>query len=68
MLDCVAPLCDYVLLMLISPGYASSPGEGIIPYAIEKIRKTRKYLEQDKSESKDYCRWKGCTRYYSRYD
>ena len=52
MLDCVAPLCDYVLLMLISPGYASSPGEGIIPYAIEKIRKTRKYLDKINPKAK----------------
>lgn len=45
-LDCVVSQCDYILLMLISPGYAGNKNEGMIPYAMDKIRTLRAYLDE----------------------
>ena len=45
-LDCVVGSCDYVLLMLISPGYAGDKGETIVPYALKKIRECKEYIKQ----------------------
>lgn len=45
-LDYVVESCDYILLMLISPGYAGSKGETMVPYALKKIRECKEYLKQ----------------------
>lgn len=45
-LDYAVKDCDYVLLMLISPGYAGSKGEMMVSYALDKIRDCRKYLDE----------------------
>jgi ribulose-phosphate 3-epimerase len=37
--------CDFVLLMLINPGYADDKDESIVPYAFRKIRDCRKFLD-----------------------
>ncbi len=44
--------CDYVLLMLISPGYAGHKGETMVPYALRKIRECREYIEKQGLQSK----------------
>ena len=38
--------CDYVLLMLINPGYAGQDNEEQIPYAREKIKKCRDLIKK----------------------
>lgn len=43
-LEYAAYICDYVLLMLINPGYASQKGEMMVSYAERKIADTRKFL------------------------
>lgn len=45
-LDYVANRCDYILLMLISPGYAGHKGETMVPYALDKVRDCRTYLDE----------------------
>ncbi|WP_392558867.1 ribulose-phosphate 3-epimerase [Orbus mooreae] len=37
-LDYTLPLCDYVLLMLINPGFATDKNEQQVPYALQKIK------------------------------
>ncbi|CUH97349.1 hypothetical protein P22_3476 [Propionispora sp. 2/2-37] len=44
-MDYVLEHCDYVLLMLISPGYAGHKGEAMVPYALKKITECKKYIE-----------------------
>lgn len=51
-LEYVANACDYVLLMLINPGYADGKGEMMVPYALEKIRQCKEFLAQHHSEAK----------------
>lgn len=51
-LEYVAERCDYVLLMLISPGYAGSQGEAMVPYALQKIRDCKAYLNEHGSKAK----------------
>lgn len=45
-LDYVMESCDYILLMLISPGYAGNKGETIVPYALKKIKDCKDYIQQ----------------------
>ncbi len=44
--------CEYVLLMLINPGYAGGSSEQMIPYAEQKIRDCRAFLDQYHPEAK----------------
>ena len=44
-LDYVIESCDFVMLMLINPGFAGNAGEQQVPYAIEKIRDCKKLIE-----------------------
>ncbi|GAB4354143.1 MAG: ribulose-phosphate 3-epimerase [Methylohalobius crimeensis] len=37
---------DYVLLMLINPGFASHPGVTQVPYARQRVAKCRKFLDE----------------------
>lgn len=48
-LDYIAPELDYVLLMLINPGYAGSVGENRIRYAERKIHDCRRKLDEQES-------------------
>lgn len=45
-LEYAAELCDFVLLMLINPGYASLGGEKMVPYAYRKIKECREFLDR----------------------
>ena len=44
--------CNYVLLMLINPGYADGRNEKIVPYALKKIDECRKFLNNNNYNSK----------------
>ena len=44
-LDYVLDRCDFVLLMLINPGYASNKAEQQVPYAVRKVAQCREYLD-----------------------
>lgn len=46
----LADRCAYVLLMLISPGYAGHAGEKMVPYALEKIEQCRAYLGENSAQ------------------
>lgn len=48
----IAKECDYVLLMLINPGYANGVSEDMIPYAEEKIRDCRAFLDKYNPDAK----------------
>ncbi|HBA5911808.1 ribulose-phosphate 3-epimerase [Escherichia coli] len=43
-LDYLLPSLDYVLLMLINPGFAGDKNETQVPYAIEKVRNLREKI------------------------
>ena len=45
-LDYVVESCDFVMLMLINPGFAGNSSEQQVPYAIEKIRDCRKLIKR----------------------
>lgn len=45
-LDYVVELCDYILVMLINPGYAGEAGEAMVEYAHQKVCDVREYLDQ----------------------
>lgn len=45
-LDYVLEKCDAVLLMLINPGYASSPYEAQVPYAARKIMDLKQMIDR----------------------
>lgn len=45
-LEYAAEICDFVLLMLINPGYASAGGERMVPYAYRKIADCREFLDK----------------------
>lgn len=47
-LDEIINELDFVLLMLINPGFASSRSENQIPYAVPKVKKCREYLNSKK--------------------
>lgn len=51
-LEYVIKNCDYLLLMLINPGYADGKSEKMIPYALEKISKCKKFIEAHNSNAK----------------
>lgn len=51
-LDYIAPELDYVLLMLINPGYAGTAGEERVSYATEKIRDCRCKLDAHESKAR----------------
>lgn len=43
-LDYLLPSLDYVLLMLINPGFAGDKNETQVPYAMEKVRNLREKI------------------------
>lgn len=45
-LDYAIERCEFVLLMLINPGYAGHGDEGQVPYALRKVRECRDYLDR----------------------
>jgi ribulose-phosphate 3-epimerase len=45
-LEYAIELCDFVLLMLINPGYASAAGEKQVAYAERKVRDCRRFLDE----------------------
>jgi ribulose-phosphate 3-epimerase len=49
-LDYVAEKCDFILLMLINPGYAHLNNENQVPYALKKIKDLRVLLDQQKMD------------------
>ena len=51
-LEYVAKSCDYILLMTINPGYAGGKSEEMVPYALQKIKDCRKFLDEQGSEAK----------------
>lgn len=51
-LEYVAKDCDYILLMLINPGYADGKNEKMVPYALEKIRQCKEFLKCHNSKAK----------------
>lgn len=51
-LQYLARECEYVLLMLINPGYAGGISEQMIPYAEQKIRDCRAFLDQYNPDAK----------------
>ena len=51
-LDYVSKACDYILLMLINPGYADGKNEQIVPYAFEKINQCSDLLKRQDSKAK----------------
>ena len=51
-LEYVVAELDYVLLMLINPGYAGGKSEEAVPYAAKKIAKCRKYLDTYNKDAK----------------
>lgn len=51
-LEFIASNCDYILLMLINPGYADGKNEKIVPYALKKIKELKKFLNKNNYSSK----------------
>ncbi len=51
-LNYVAKYCDYILLMTINPGYASGKSEEMVPYAMDKIKDCRQFLNKIGSKAK----------------
>jgi ribulose-phosphate 3-epimerase len=45
-LDCIVGRLDFVLLMLINPGFAGHHDEKQVPYALQKVEACRNYLDQ----------------------
>lgn len=52
MLEYIAHELDYVLLMLINPGYAGGKSEAAVSYAAKKIADCRRYLDRLDSQAK----------------
>jgi ribulose-phosphate 3-epimerase len=46
MLEYILPECDFILLMLINPGYANNDDEKQVPYAIDKVKEAREYIHK----------------------
>lgn len=44
-LEYVIEKCDFVMLMLINPGYAGDRGEEQVPYALKKVNDCYKYIK-----------------------
>lgn len=44
--------CDYILLMLINPGYADGKSEAMVPYAMEKIRYCHEFIQKQHALTK----------------
>ena len=44
-LEYVAERLDFVLLMLINPGFAGHAGEAQVPYAVRKVAECRRFLD-----------------------
>ena len=51
-LEYIAPELDYVLLMLINPGYAGGKSEQAVTYAEKKIQECRQYLDEHGSKAR----------------
>lgn len=49
-LQYVIDLCDYILLMLINPGFAGHKGEAQVPYAEKKIADCRRLIRSGKKD------------------
>ena len=45
-LEYAVDICDFVLLMLINPGYASAAGETQVPYAERKVRDCHEFIQK----------------------
>ena len=45
-LDYAVDRCDFVMLMLINPGYGGHGDEGQVPYALRKVSDCRSYLDR----------------------
>lgn len=45
-LDYIVERCDFVMLMLINPGYAGHGDENQVPYALRKIAQCRAFLDR----------------------
>ena len=45
-LDCIVERIEFMMLMLINPGFAGHKGEKQVPYATQKIRTCRRYLKE----------------------
>ncbi len=45
MLEYVIENCDFVLLMLINPGFAGDKGEKQVPYALRKVKDCYKFIK-----------------------
>jgi ribulose-phosphate 3-epimerase len=51
-LDYVIDSCEYILLMLISPGYAGNKNEAMVPYALKKIKECKELIKQRELSTK----------------
>lgn len=45
-LEYVLPECDFIMLMLINPGYAGNTEENQVPYALKKVRDAHEYIQR----------------------
>lgn len=45
-LEYILERCDFVLIMLINPGYAHIPGENKVPYARRKVEELREMIDK----------------------
>jgi len=45
-LEYVLPECDFIMLMLINPGYAGHAEESQVPYALEKVKDAYEYIQR----------------------
>jgi len=43
-LEYIIDLCDFIMLMLINPGYAENGNENQVPYAIKKICDAKDFI------------------------
>ncbi|BEU88627.1 ribulose-phosphate 3-epimerase [Selenomonas sp. TAMA-11512] len=51
-IEYAAQACDYVLLMLINPGYAGGKSEAMVSYAEKKVRACRDFLDRNHPDAK----------------
>ncbi|MCI8599865.1 MAG: ribulose-phosphate 3-epimerase [Lachnospiraceae bacterium] len=52
-LDYLKDRCDYVLHMMINPGFASVPNETVVPYGMKKLRDIRNKIGTEKDITVD---------------
>lgn len=45
-LDYILERCDFIMIMLINPGYAHIPGETKVPYAARKVAELKKMIDR----------------------